>query len=222
MMRHALILPLWLGAAAAQAAGHFDVDDAGTLDPGRCQYELWAGRFRDARANVWHAGPSCRVGLVELGLNYDGVSVNGGRTDTVGPQLKWTFLGSAPDAMLSAALSVSTAFDFPRHGGGMGGQFVLPVTWHATGSLQVHFNAGADWATTSGARTVRHGMAGEWAVNDMLSLIAERNRAYGLWTSRIGTRLSVTPMISIDFSVSRAGPGRSRGTMVGLNHEFGR
>lgn len=222
MMRRVLILPLWLAAAHAQAAGHFDVDDAGTLDPGRCQYELWAGRFRDARTTVLHAGPSCRVGPIELGFNVDDISVAGLRTQSVGPQLKWTFLGQAPDAKLSAAISASTISDIPRRDGRTGGQFVVPVTWHAADSLFVHVNVGADWVTTGVGRAIRKGIAGEWALNDAVSLIAERNRAYALWTSRIGARFSLTPMVSVDVSASQTGPDRGRGLLIGINQEFGR
>jgi hypothetical protein len=35
---------LAFASLGAHAAGHFDVDDAGTLDPGQCQYETWWGR----------------------------------------------------------------------------------------------------------------------------------------------------------------------------------
>ena len=42
------------------------------------------------------------------------------------------------------------------------------------------------------------GLAGDWALNDTVSLIAERNKAFDLWTSRIGARFSLTPLISID------------------------
>lgn len=223
MMRRTLILPLCLSAATAQAAGHFDVDDAGMLDPGRCQVELWAGRFRDTKTTVWHVGPGCRVGPVELDLNIDGVSVAGFDTHSVGPQLKWTFLGQAADAPLSAAISTGLTFNMPRRGGGMGGQFVVPVTWHAAESLQIHVNLGADWpAVADGTRSARKGIAGEWALNDTVSLIAERNRAFGAWTSRAGARISLTPMTSIDISASRTGVDRVRGVLIGVNREFGR
>ena len=223
MMRRTLIFPLCLTAAAAQAAGHFEVDDAGVLGPGRCQYELWAGRFRDTKTTVWHVGPGCRVGPVELDMNIDGASVAGFDTHAVGPRLKWTFLGQAPDATLSAAISTGATFNLPRRGGRMGGQFVVPVTWHAADSLQVHVNLGTDWsAFADGTRTVRKGIAGEWALNDAVSLIGERNRAFGAWTSRAGARFSVTPMTSIDISASRTGEDRIRGVLIGVNHEFGR
>ena len=208
-----------LSAAGARAAGHFDVDDAGTLDAGQCQYETWWGRTGTEPVNGFHFGPACRVGPVELGLNFDRLSVQGERSATVGPQLKWNFFGQAADAPLSAAVSVSAVFD-ATHGGRAGGQFVVPVTWRATQSLQLHANLGADWATGTGQRTPRTGVAAEWALNDTVSLIAERNRAGGVWTSRVGARISLTPLISVDVSTSRTGPDGTRGFVIGLNHEF--
>jgi len=207
-----------LASVGARAGGHFDVDDAGTLDPGQCQYEAWWGRSGAERATVLHVGPACRVGPVELGLNLDRLSAEGVRSVVAGPQLKWNFFGPAADAPLSAALSVDAVFDLTR-GGRAGGRFVLPVTWRPTGSLQIHANVGADWATGTGTRTPRGGLAAEWALDDKLSLIAERSRASTLWTSRIGGRFSLTPLISVDVSASRTGP-HLRGFFVGLNHEF--
>jgi len=211
-----------LASVGAQAAGHFDVDDAGTLDPGQCQYETWWGRTGVEPITGFHIGPACRVGPVELGLNIDRLSVQGVHSITAGPQLKWTFLGQAADAPLSAAVSMGTVSDL-RRGGRMGGQFVVPVTWRPVDSLQLHANLGADWALGTGVRTPRGGAAVEWAINDTVSLIAERNRASGLWTSRIGGRFSLTPLISVDISASRTKPlgERSvRGFVIGLNHEF--
>lgn len=222
MIRHIAMTPLWLAAASVQAGGHFDVDDAGTLDPGQCQYELWGTRTRSQRATLWHLGPACRVGPVELGLNIDRIAVAGERTHSLGPQLKWTFLGQGPDAQWSAAVSMGATFELPRRGGRTGGQFVLPLTWRATSSLQVHANLGADWAPGTGARSGRGGLAGEWALNDAVSLIAERNRAFGLWTSRVGARFSLTPLVSIDVSAARTAPEGVRTVAIGLNHEFGR
>ncbi|WP_179107004.1 hypothetical protein [Variovorax sp. KK3] len=223
MIRRACLLPLCLAAAAAQAGGHFDVDDAGTLDPGQCQYELWGQRFRQTQTTIWHLGPACRIGPFEVGLNIDRFSVAGAHSHVVGPQVKWTFLGQAPDARWSAAMSVSVGVQRPRHADGRtGGQFVVPVSWRATDSLTVHANLGTDWAPGTGARTDRGGLAGEWALNSSVSLIAERNRAFGFWTSRVGARYSITPLISIDVSTARVNPGGVRVVTVGLNHEFGR
>jgi hypothetical protein len=221
----ALVATWLLAGGSALAGGHFDVDDAGTLDPGQCQYEAWASRHRATGGEPvrgLHLGPACRVGPVELGVNIDRFSVRGERSTVVaGPQVKWTFFGQQAEAPLAAALSVSANFDV-THGGRTGGQFVVPVTWRATESLQLHANFGADWLPVTGARTGRGGLAVEWALYPHMSLIAERNRAFGLWTSRVGARFNLTPLISIDVSASRTGSGeeRVRGVVIGLNHAF--
>jgi hypothetical protein len=203
----------------AHASGHFDVDDASTLDPGQCQYETWWGRTGPEPVTGFHFGPTCRVGPVELGLNFDRTSLAGVHSVLGGPQLKWNFYGPAANAPFSAAVSMGAVFDLKR-GGRAGGQFVVPLTWRPLDSLQVHANLGADWANGTGARTSRAGAAVEWALNDTVSLIAERNRASSVWTSRIGGRFSLTPLISVDVSTSRTGPQGTRGFVVGLNHEF--
>lgn len=92
-----LVAACLLAGAGARAAGHFDVDDAGTLDAGQCQYEAWWGRTGTEPVNGLHIGPSCRVGPVELGLNADRLSAQGVHSVTAGPQLKWNFFGSAAD-----------------------------------------------------------------------------------------------------------------------------
>lgn len=118
---------------------------------------------------------------------------------------------------------MGAVFDLKR-GGRMGGQLVLPATWRPVPGLQLHANLGADWASGTGQRTPRGGAALEWALNDTVSLIAERNRATGAWASRVGGRFSLTPLISVDVSASRTRPLGGRATtgfVVGLNHEFG-
>jgi hypothetical protein len=212
--------------AEAGASGHFDVDDAGTLDPGQCLVEVWAGRLRSpADLNFQHLGGACGAGPVELGFNVDRASAPGAAAAVlVGPQIKWNFWGRAPDATWSAAAALATSIDV-RHGGRAGGQFLLPLSWRASDRVNVLVNAGADWATGSGAATARGGAALEWAFNEQLTLIAERNRAFDLWTSRLGARITVAPLTTIELSASRsgrAGDGRLRGVVIGLNREFSR
>jgi len=220
MIRRILVVTLGLTAVGAHASGHFDVDDAGMLDPGQCQYELWMNRVPRENATLWHLGPACRVGPIELGLSIDDLAVNGRHTQLVGPQVKWTFFGSAPVAPLAAALALSAVF--ASQGGHAGGQAVVPVTWQAADTLRVSLNVGLDWLPGSGDSTVRSGINGDWALNHIVSLIAERNKSFGLWTSRIGARFSLAPMISIDVSAAQTGPARVRSFVIGLNHEFGR
>ena len=215
--------PCLLAAGSAVAGGHFDVDDAGTLDPGQCQYEVWAGRTGGPEpVRFQHLGPACRVGPFELGLNIDRAAMDGSRSAAfLGPQLKWTFFGTAADAPLSAALSAGAVFDV-TNGGRSGGQLVVPVSWQALPGVMVNANLGSDWAAGTGARSGRGGMGVEWVVGDGTSLIAERNRAFALWTTRVGVRFSLTPLISIDVSAARTGPDGLRSVVVGLNHEFSR
>jgi len=217
------ILPPLLGVLALQvhAAGHFDIDDAGTLDPGQCQYEVWGGRFGTAPVTDYHVGPACRVGPVELGFNIDRASVPGDKAYGAGPQLKWTFMGEQEDSRLSAALFFSAVWD-ATHGGRAGGQFVVPVTWHPLESLYVNANLGYDWTPGSGERTGRGGLQGAWAVHDKLYLVFERFRAFDTWTSRAGVRFNLTPTISVDLSAARSGPDGVRGYAIGLNQVFSR
>ncbi len=208
-------------ATGASAGGHLDVDDAGMLDPGQCQYETWYGRAGSAPAHALHFGPACRVGPVELGLNLDRYVAGDAHAFTIGPQVKWTYFGQAADATWSAAVSASITYDRTDRGR-PGRQLVLPVTWRADSSLQIHLNVGADWTPVNGQRSSRIGLGGEWAFNDKVSLLAERNRALAAWTSRFGVRYSFTPLISVDVTVARTGPNGARGFFVGLNHEFSR
>jgi hypothetical protein len=219
--RHLLALPWFAATAIAHAGGHFDVDDAGTLDPGQCQFEIWAGRGGAEPITGYHFGPACRVGPIELGLNLDRFSVPGEFTYTLGPQAKWTFYGQGEESRLAAALSASLVFDV-RRGGHEGGQIVLPVSWRPLDKLWVHANLGVDWAPGTGNRTGRGGVAGEWALNKQVSLIVERNRAFDIWVSRAGLRFSLSPTTSIDVSAARAGPDRTWGGIVGINYEFSR
>ena len=221
-MARLVLLPLLsLLAMPGHAGGHFDIDDAGTLDPGQCQYEVWGGRFGTAPVTDYHLGPACRVGPVELGFNVDRASVPGQYAYGVGPQLKWTFTEQPDKTDLSAALFFSAVWD-ATHGGRAGGQFVVPVTWHALDSLWINANLGYDWTPGSGERTGRGGLQGAWALNDNLWLVAERFRAFDTWTTRAGLRFNLTPTISVDMSVARSGPERVRGYAIGLNQVFSR
>ncbi|MDM0077093.1 hypothetical protein QTH90_21975 [Variovorax sp. J2P1-59] len=220
MRRYDLLIPLWLMAATVQAGGHFDVDDAFTLDPGQCQYELWGGRFGDEPVTDIHLGPACRVGPVELGFNFDRYSVPGLHGVVLGPQVKWTYWGQGADSRFAAAMSAGVNVDV-THGGYTGGQVLLPVSWRALDSLWIHANVGADWSTVTGERTGRGGLQGEWALNDKWSLMFERFRAFGFWTSRVGARFNVTPLISVDVTAARTSvAGSPRVYVIGLNHEF--
>ena len=122
-----LLVVAWAWAATAQAGGHFDVDDAGMLAPGECQYEVWGGHGTPRSIDFAHLGPACRVGPVELGLNVDWAKGDFDRVDLLGPQVKWVFFGQEEGASLAVALSVGAVYDV-RKDGRWGGQLILPLT----------------------------------------------------------------------------------------------
>jgi hypothetical protein len=201
--------------AARGAGGHFDVDDATVLDPGHCQYETWVARSPAASATVFHLGPGCRAGPVEIGVNFDRLSSNESRS-SIGPQLK--LVADPLIGRLSAGLAWNASFNVTQ-GGRPWQSFYAPFTWWAAEKLWVHLNVGADWSPT-GERTRRLGVSSEWSANDRLSFIAERITFYGDWTSRIGARFNINDSISIDLSAARVGPRASRLYVIGLNHDF--
>lgn len=205
--------------AAARAGGHFEVDDAGTLDAGQCQLELWDSHGRRSNTNLAHVGPACGVGMVELGLNMDAVR-GGARADLLGPQAKWTFFGREANAPLSAAMSAGAQKDV-RGGGRWGGQGLLALTWQALEPLAFNANLGADWLPGDGTRTSRGGLQLQWNVRPELALIAERNHSFSQWGTRVGFSWQVAPQTSIDASVARLGLGGGETVYtLGLNQVF--
>jgi len=209
----------WLLTTGAHAAGgHFDVDDAPVLDPGHCQYETWLARAPSTPATLFHLGPGCRLGPVEVGFNYDRLAVSGDTRASVGPQLKWVadpLLGA-----FSAGVAWTAAHDL-GHGGRPAHTLYAPVTWVVNDRVALNANVGADWSF-AGARTRRLGVSGEWIAQARLTLIGERVKFADAWTSRLGARFMVDPSISIDLSAARVGPRATHLYVLGLNHDFAR
>jgi len=204
--------------AARAAGGHFDVDDAAVLDPGRCLVESWLGRAPKTDVDLAHLGSACRVGPVELGVNLDAVQTPDGGLRSAGPQLKWVadpLVGS-----LSAGFVWIVGFDL-RRGGAPAQTLYLPLTWHAGEHWAIHANVGADRGY-SGAHTRRIGASAEWSATSEWTVIAERVQIAGLWSSRFGARASLAPQTSIDLSAAHVGADARRLYVIGLNHEFTR
>ena len=218
--RPSLIAACWLAfAAGAQAAGgHFDVDDAAVVEPGHCQYETWLTRAPAASATLFHLGPGCRVGPVELGFNYDRFSTAGEVRNTLGPQLKW--VADPLVGPLSAGIAWSAARDLKR-GRRPAHTLYVPVTWAVNDRIALNANLGADW-DFAGARTRRIGVSGEWVAHEKLTVIGERVKFAGDWTTRLGTRFMLGDAISLDLSAARSGPRATRVYVIGLNHDFAR
>lgn len=203
---------------AGAAGGHFDVDDATVLDPGHCQYEAWIVRALAAGATVAHLGPGCRVGPVELGVNVDRWSVAGGGRTLLGPQLKWV-VDPLVDK-LSAGLAWSAFYDLTNHGR-PAQTLYAPFTWWAAEKLWIHANIGLD-RDPAGTRRRRQGVSGEWAASDKFTVIAERLKIVGDWTSRLGGRFNLSETLSVDLSAARFGPRGERVYVIGVNQEFAR
>ena len=205
-------------APACAAGGHFDVDDATVLDPGRCQVEAWVVRAPAAAATIVHLGPGCRVGPVEIGVNVDRWSVDGSGRTLLGPQLKWVVDPLA--GKLSAGVAWSAFYDLTNHGRPTQTLYA-PFSWWAAEKLWVHANIGLD-RDAAGMRWRRQGLSGEWAASDKLTFIAERVKFVGDWTSRVGGRFTVSETLSVDLSAARFGPRGERVYVIGLNQEFAR
>ena len=200
------------------AGGHFDVDDATVLDPGRCQVETWVVRAPALPATVMHLGPGCRAGPVEIGLNIERVAVPGDGRSLLGPQLKWV-VDPLVDK-LSAGIVWSASYDLSQRGRPVQTLY-LPFTWWAAEKLWVHANLGQDRAT-DGVRWRRQGLSGEWAASDRFTVIAERAKIVGDWSSRLGGRMNVSATLSVDLSAAWVGPRAERIYVIGLNQEFAR
>src|SRR5262245_38936155 len=194
--------------------GHFDVDDASVLAPGRCQVELWALRGEEAR--LGHIGPACRVGPVEVGLTLERLSNAGEHATLAGAQVKWvTSLSSQVDIGVAAA----TLHDTTR-GGDLFTAYV-PLTWSVSDAVQLHANLGAD-RNRDGRTTSRLGVAGEWALDQRVTLLGERFRLLDVIATRVGLRFALGEQASIDVSGARISGSGNRVWGLGLTFEFGR
>jgi hypothetical protein len=218
--RPLLIAACWLAFAAdgRAAGGHFEVDDAAVAESGHCQHETWLTRAPAASATLFHLGSGCRVGSVELGFNYDRLSTAVDTRGALGPQLKW--VADPLVGPLSAGIAWSAARDLKR-GGRLAHTLYVPLTWAMDDKVAVNANLGADW-DSAGARTRRMGVSGEWIAREKLTVIGERVKLAGDWTSRLGTRFRLSDAISVDLSAARVGARATRVCVIGLNHDFAR
>ena len=199
---------------ATAMGGHFDVDDASVLAPGRCQVELWA--LHGEAARLGHVGPACRVGPVELGLSLERLSDDEGRAILVGAQVKWvTTLWPQVDA----GIAVSALRDTTR--GRELYTVYVPVTWSLSSAVQLHANVGGD-RNSEGRYTSRLGVAGEWAIDERFTLLGERFRLLDAIATRAGVRIALGEQASIDLSGARISGSGNRVWGLGLTVEFGR
>jgi len=205
----------WLPMAACQAAGgHFAVDDAAVLEQGQCQVEVW--REQSPALRGWHAGPACRVGFLELGLNLDQHEGSGQpKRRMLGPQLKW-----AHDwhPMWSVGLAWSASRQSPVETGTphfQGQQWLGLLTWRPDPMWQVHFNQGAARAP-GGPLVARTGLAVETQWHPRWSTTAEWFDDRLAPLVRVGLRHQFDAHWSLDLGRAQIRREGTRWT-VGLN-----
>jgi len=209
---------LGIGSEARAAGGHHAVDDAAILDPGSCQLELWIDHAAEGRGTLLHAGPACRVGPVELGLNLDRFHADGrGTVMAGGLQLKWA-RELVPALSAGVVIAAAVRDHEPNF---IGTSVVLPLTWQASESLRVHVNAGRDFLQRA-ANPSRSGAAVEWDANAGWSLVAERFREVGLDFWRAGIRYAPRPDFSVDLSRAEGMAGAPDRWALGVTFAFSR
>ncbi|MES2423678.1 MAG: hypothetical protein V4562_04555 [Pseudomonadota bacterium] len=215
----AILASLVLVGQAHAAGGHHAVDDAALLAPGECQLEAWFERASGGARRLLHAGPACRVGAVELGLNLDrsrtGGAGDGSTALSGGAQLKWAQpLGKT----LAGGVVVSvTAQEGPTRFAGS--TVVLPLTWYASPTVQVHLNLGRDFRHQA-PDTSRAGAALEWAPGAQWSFVGERFREAGANFQRVGARYALSPALQADLSRTWGRDGAPDSWTAGVNWVF--
>jgi hypothetical protein len=220
MVREALTASIaYLLASSAQAAGgHHSVDDAVILDPGQCLIETWFDHAESSAARLWHVGPACRVGPVELGLNFDAIRTSvGERTSFGGVQAKWA-RPLTEKISIGAVVSATWQDRSPHH---VGTGILVPLTWQATEALQIHINVGRDFLDN--APDADHGgIAAEWSPSQEWSFVAERFRELHTDRWRLGARYTLNTNVSFDLSRAQ-GLGKAPSSWtVGVNWVFDR
>ena len=189
---------LWSGTAALAAGGHHAVDDAAMLEPGQCQLELWLEEGDDRR-RLQHAGPACRLGAVELGLNLDRSRTRGEpRLSSWGPQLKWV-TALRPGLAVGAVWAATWQDRGPR----LAGQsLLLPLSWQAGESLALHLNIGRDFRRGA-ADVTRRGLALEWTPLPQWQGLGEYFHDGQRGHARLGLRYLASDTLSWDLSRAR-------------------
>jgi hypothetical protein len=185
--------------ASRAAGGHHAVEDAALLDPGQCQVEAWYERERAGARTVLHAGPACRLGAVELGVDVNRVRAEGDGTASVAAaQLKWA-------RAVGAGWSSGVVLGAFAHDGSprfLGSAILVPVTWQAANVLLVHAQVGRDFRHAQGD-SPRAGISVEWTPSPAWSLMAERFAEGGADLWRAGARWAITPNVYVDLSRAR-------------------
>jgi hypothetical protein len=198
-------------ASAHAAGGHHDVDDASILRRGECEQESWVARLDGGRQRL-HAGLSCRVGPVELGI--------AGEHGRLGDEASRTFWGVEVKWAREVADGFSVGFDIEpvarsnAHPHYAGSSAYAIATWQPRLDFAVHVNYGRDFEHGEPDEP-RAGIALEWTPQPRWSFVLERYREQGSHFVRAGARWAAGRNWTIDFSRAQriAGEQRSNWTL---------
>lgn len=192
-------------SGSAAAGGHFAIDDAALLDAGQCQVDAWFEAEARADRSLFHAGPSCGLGPVEVGLGWDRLRTDSADAATVtNVQVKWA-VGITETLSVGAAAAAYWQAASPRY---LGASLVIPVSWRISDSLQTHLNLGKDFLY-GGPSPTRAGFAVEWQPISGWVLIAERFRQFEGTFGRAGLRWEPSKALSVELSLADRWGGRS-------------
>jgi hypothetical protein len=209
----------WLLASAGawSAGGHHSVDDAALKDAGDCELESWFSR-ETGNGRLLHAGASCRVGPVELGLGAEYARAGGASQTGWSAEAKWARELVEGFSIGASVQSAWQARARPRY---QGVSLVGIATWAPRDDIALHLNIGRDFVHGGGDEK-RGGIALEWMPVKSWSFVAERYREQATHFVRAGARHAINDTWTVDASRAHrlTGPAPSTWT-VGLTYAFG-
>jgi hypothetical protein len=186
------------------AGGHYAVDDAGLVDPGRCMLEAWHARA-DRDNTDYTVMPACNPGgTLELGIGVSRVNRSADYETQVEFAAK-TILREVQLGSFGWGVAISSTWGGALQRSESAAAYV-PLSLHLVEPLLLHFNAG--WADERGAdHAAIWGSGADFTLASRVNLIAE---IYG--THRGGTELQTGLRYSSGAGVIDLSYGRARAT----------
>jgi hypothetical protein len=208
---------LLAGGNAWAAGGHHAVDDAIIASRGECEQETWLTGDR-AGGRALHAGVSCRLGPLELGIAGEHARADGQSGTAWEAQAKWA--REIADG-LHLGFSVQPQLQPRQRPRYAATTFAALASWTPGVDLAFHLNLGRDFGH-GGPDAARSGVAAEWAPLARWWLVAERHVEERTHFLRAGVRWAAGRNWSVDFSRGHriSGPNPSTWTL-GVTIELG-
>jgi hypothetical protein len=209
------IVGVLAAAPAGHAGGSLLVDDTGVTAAGHCQLESWLRGFAGGGAEGTTV-PACATGPVEWSMAITRLTR---APDQLGPSVKWQLLDNTRGGFgLAAATSITLV-----HGRFDERDAYLAPGWSLGTRQQWQLAVNLGSTRLRGGAAFALGGAGlQYAMNDTLSLIAEKfwRERHG-HASQAGMRWSLDANDSIDLLAGAATyPARARWATLGLNVAF--